>query len=87
MTLANELDDDLVAELGIKDDAFVDLDFRWQHSRTTGKMQTMLEPKKSSPATLTLNQPPLESSGDNNINNTDRGDFDSIWDGSADAFQ
>ena len=83
--MANELDDDLIAELGIQDDAFVDLDFRWQHSRTTGKMQTTFEQKKTSPTTLA--QSPLESGGDNTINNTDRGDFDSIWDGGLDAFQ
>ena len=75
-----------MAELGIKDDAFVDLNFRWQHSRTTGKMQTKFDPIKSS-ATLTLNTPSLESGGDSNIDSTDRGDFDSIWDGGADAFQ
>lgn len=46
VTLATELDDDLVAELGIKEDAFVDMEFQWQNNRTTSRMQAKFEKRQ-----------------------------------------
>ena len=54
VTLATELDDDLVAELGLQDDAFVEVDsgrgsnnFKWQYNSSTGKMYTQFEREQS----------------------------------------
>jgi len=75
VTLASELDAALIEELGINEDAFVDLEFRWQHSaQHNGRMQ----PKFTDPR---IDTPDAAGSGSGGVGGGD------VWDGGADAFQ
>ena len=73
VTLAKELDAALVEELGINEDAFVDLEFRWQHSaQHNGRMQPTFSDTR-------IEIPEVSGGGG--------GGGEDVWDGGADAFQ